>query len=134
MVTSSENVTLQIKEEQLELAKKWIQTGDVKIYKESFTEEKTFTVPIEFEELVIEKKNLISATPEHNDVPTEVIRIRLSEEHVEFTKHTVVLEDVSIYKQQKEDIKHIVESLKREEINVKISGSPKVRDESNSKN
>lgn len=134
MVTSSENVTLQIKEEQLELAKKWIQTGDVKIYKESFSEEKTFTVPIEFEELVIEKKNLISATPEHNDVPTEVIRIRLSEEHVEFTKHTVVLEDVSIYKQQKEDIKHIVESLKREEINVKISGSPKVRDESNSKN
>jgi uncharacterized protein (TIGR02271 family) len=134
MVTSSENVTLQIKEEQLELAKKWIQTGDVKIYKESFTEEKTFTVPIEFEELVIEKKNLISATPEHNDVPTEVIRIRLSEEHVKFTKHTVVLEDVSIYKQQKEDIKHIVESLKREVINVKISGSPKVRDESNSKN
>ena len=43
----------------------------------------------------------------------------------------VALEDVSIYKQQIEDIKHIEETLNREAAKVKISGSPKVRDESN---
>lgn len=129
----SENVTLQIKEEQLDLAKKWMQTAEVKIYRESFTQEKKFTVPVKREELVIEKKVLASTTPERKDVPTEVIRILLSEEKVEFKKHRVALEDVSIYKQQIEDIKHIEETLMREESKVKISGSPKVRDESNSK-
>jgi len=87
------------------------------------------TVPVTREELVIEKKNLSSSTPEHKNVPTEVIHILLSEEQVEFTKHRVALEDVSIYKQQIEDIKHVEETLKREEPKVKISGAPKVSDE-----
>ena len=130
MQNYSENVTLQIKEEQLNLVKKLIQTGDVKIYRESFTEEKTFTVPVKREELVIEKKAFTSPTPGHKEVPTEVIRILLSEEQVEFTKHWVALEDVSIYKQQIEDIKHIEETLKREESRIKVFGSPKIRYES----
>lgn len=124
----SNNVTLHIKEEQLDLAKKWIQTGEAKIYRETYTQEKSFTVPLKYEELVIEKKTLL-ATTEHIDVPTEVIRILVSEEQVEFTKHKVTLEDVSIYKQQIEDIQHIEETLKREEAKIQISGSPQVRDE-----
>jgi len=124
-----ENVTVQMKEEQLHLAKKWIQTGEVKIYRETFNEEKSFTVPVEREELVIEKKALASATQEHREGPTEVIRIRLSEEQVEFTKHKVALEDVSIYKQEIEEIKRIEETLKKEALRVNISGSAKVSDE-----
>ncbi|AFQ43336.1 YsnF/AvaK domain-containing protein [Desulfosporosinus meridiei] len=126
------NVTLQIKEEQLDLAKKWMQTGEVKIFRESFIQEKSFTVPIKREELVIERKDFVSATPEHKVEPPNVIRIPLSEEQIEFIKHRVDLEDVSIYKQQIVDIKHIEETLKREDLKVKISGSPKVSDESNS--
>ncbi|MHB8075344.1 YsnF/AvaK domain-containing protein [Desulfosporosinus fructosivorans] len=128
--SSCNPVTLQLKEEQLVLAKEWLQTGEVKIYREFLTEEKKFIVPVEREELVIEKKVQVSATPGERDVPTDVIRIPLSEEQVEFTKHRVALEDVSIYKQQIEDIKHIEETLKREELRLKIFGSPKVRDES----
>jgi uncharacterized protein (TIGR02271 family) len=128
----SKNATLQMKEEQLNIAKKWVQTGDVKIHRENFTEEKSFTVPVTREELVIEKTELASDGPEHKDAPTEVIRIPLSEEQVEFTKHRVTLEDVSIYKQHIEDIQHIEETLKREEAKVKVSGSPLVEDKSNS--
>ena len=113
--------TLQIKKEQLDIAKKWIKTGEVNIYRESFTEEKTFTIPVIREELVIKKKVLSSDTTEHKDMPLEDIRIVLSEEQVEFTKQKVYLEDVSIYKQQVQDIKHIEETLKREEPIVKFS-------------
>jgi len=123
---SDENVTLQIKEEQLDLAKKWIQTGELKIYRESYSQEKSFTVPVKREELVIEKKTLASDTPGHIDVPTEIVRILLSEEQVEFTKHWVNLEDVSIYKQQIEDIKHIEATLKHEEPKVKFYEFPEV--------
>ena len=117
----SKNMTLQVKEEQLDLAKEWIQTGEVKIYREFFTEEKSFTVPVKREELVIEKQILASVTPEHKDGPTEVIRILVSEEQVEFTKHKVALEEVSIYKQKIEEIQQIEETLKREDIKIKVS-------------
>ncbi|WAG58976.1 YsnF/AvaK domain-containing protein [Clostridium estertheticum] len=125
--------TFQIKKEQLDIAKKWLQTGEVNIYREAFTEEKTFTVPVKREELVIKKKVLSSADSEIKNMPTEIIRIPLSEEHVEFTKHKVNLEEVSIYKQQIQDIKHIEETLKREALKVKISDSLKFLDNSNSK-
>jgi stress response protein YsnF len=42
----SKDETLQIKEEQLDIVKKWVQTGEVKVYRETFTEEKTFTIPV----------------------------------------------------------------------------------------
>jgi len=128
----SKNVTFQIKKEQLDIAKKWVQTGEVKVYRDTFTEEKNFIVPVKREELVIEKKALDSTTSIHKDPPTEIIRIPLSEEQVEFNKHRVALEDISIYKQQIEDVKHIEKKLKREVTKVKASGTPKVRDESNS--
>lgn len=129
----SNNLTLQIKEEQLDLAKKWLQTGEAKVYRETYTEEKNFTVPLKREELVIKKKTFTSTTTEHKDVPVEVIRILLSEEQVEFTKRKVAIEDVAIYKHQPEDLQHIEETLKREECKIQISGSAKIRDESSSK-
>ncbi|MBX4265012.1 YsnF/AvaK domain-containing protein [Clostridium estertheticum] len=125
--------TFQIKKEELDIAKKWLQTGEVNIYRETFTEEKIFTVPVKREELVIKKKVLVSADSEIKNMPTEIIRIPLSEEHVEFTKHKVDLEEVSIYKQQIQDIKHIEETLKREALKVKISDSLKFLDNSNLK-
>jgi uncharacterized protein (TIGR02271 family) len=130
----SKNITLQIKEEQLDIAKMWIQTADVQIYREIFTENKSFTVPVKREELVIEKKALDPSIQEHKDAPTEVIRIPLSEEQVELIKHRVALEDVSIYKEQIDDIKHIEAILKKEQPDIKVSGSPKVIDKSDSKN
>jgi len=54
--------TLQIKKEQLDIAKKWIKTGEVNIYRELITEEKNFTIPVIREELVIKKKVLSSGT------------------------------------------------------------------------
>lgn len=126
-ISSSQNkATFQIKEEQLDIAKKWIQTGDVKIHKEIFSEEKNFTIPIQYEELVIEKKFIASDTSKDKTSETQIIRIPLAEEQVEFSKHKVILEDVSIYKQQIEDIEHIEETLKKEKPKVTISGSPSV--------
>ena len=115
------DVTFQIKEEQLNIAKQWLQTADVKVYRETLTSEKSFSIPVKREELVIEHTTLSSSTKCQNDVPPEVIRILLSEEQIKFTKNMVSLEDVSIYKQQIDDIKHIEETLKREEPRIKFT-------------
>lgn len=126
----SENVdaTLQLRQEQLEIAKKWVQTGDVKIYKETSVKEKTFTIPITSQELIIEKKDITSNN--HNDDPTQTIRIPLNEEQVTFTKHKITLEDVSIYSEQIEDTKQVKTTLKHEEGKINISGSPNIIDKS----
>ena len=125
----NKGVDLKIKEEKLDISKEWMQTADVKVYRESITLKKNFTVSIERTELVIENQNLSSHTQGHNDISENTIRIPLSEERVEFTKHKVALEDVSIYKQKIEDIKIIEATLKREQAKINISGSLKIKTE-----
>lgn len=128
---NKENKTLQIKQEQLDIAKRWVQTGQVNIHREVISIDKNFTIPIKREELVIEKTLIKSTIPGFNDSSPEAIRIPLCEEHVEFSKHMVTLEDVSIYKHQIKEIMHIEETLKREEPKIKTTGAPRIIDESN---
>jgi hypothetical protein len=57
------DATFKFKKEQLDISKDWVQTGDVNIYKESSIVDKIFTVPVENEYLVIEKKSLPHLLP-----------------------------------------------------------------------
>ncbi|WP_160672046.1 YsnF/AvaK domain-containing protein [Clostridium sp. C8-1-8] len=125
-----QDISIKLKEEQLDLAKEWIKTGDVKIYKELLSEEKVFSIPIQLEVLIIEKTSVDNCNKKNHYNPEDLICIPLSEERVDFSKHMVKLEDVSVYKQQFEELVHIEETLKHEEAKVKISGSPVVIDNS----
>jgi uncharacterized protein (TIGR02271 family) len=120
---------LPIREEQLKIHKKKIKTGEVSIHKETFTEEKNIKVPVTREELVIKKKNLASDTPGEDSVNT--IRIPISEEQIDISKHKVILEDVKVFKHQSQDIEHIEEILKKEKLHVKTIGDAKLIDEDN---
>jgi len=121
-VINDTKATLRLHEEQLDIVKKWVKTGDVDIHKEVLTEEKTLTVPVTREELVVEKKFLDKTS----DGNVEVIRIPIREEQIEVTKHWVVLEDVQIYKNQFQENKSIEETLKREELHLETTGNPKI--------
>ncbi|QAA33425.1 YsnF/AvaK domain-containing protein [Clostridium manihotivorum] len=125
-----QDITLKLKEEQLDLAKEWIKTGDVKIHKELLSEEKIFSIPVQREVLIIEKTSIDTSNNKSAANPEDIICIPLSEDRVEFSKHKVKLEDVSVYKQQFEELVHIDEILKHEEAQVRISGSPVVIDNS----
>ena len=52
-----DEVRLQLHNEELKVSKKWVETADLKVYKNTYTEEKLIAVPITREELVIEKKD-----------------------------------------------------------------------------
>lgn len=102
--------TIQLREEQLDIKKERVQTADVKIHKEVVKEQKTFTVPIKREEMVIEAGN------------EEELRIPLKEEEVEINKHPVRVNDVSITKRQIEEMKQIKKKLKKETVYVDVEG------------
>lgn len=128
MCNTNNNVILEIKEEQLDISKQWMQTGYVNVYRETFKVKKAFTIEVEREELVIESTVNKTQTINHTNINTNIIRIPLSEENVEFTKHRITLEDVSIYKQKIKDIKNIEATLKSEKLKVKILGDLKIKD------
>jgi uncharacterized protein (TIGR02271 family) len=117
-----ETVKIPIREEQLDIIRKRIKMGEVDVHSEVINEEKTITVPVTREELVIRKKMV----PGLSDEPSETIRIPISEEEIEIKKHKVLLNDVSVYKHNLQEIKHISESLKKEQVQVDIAGDPDV--------
>lgn len=106
---------IQLHEEQLDIQKKRVQTGKVSMHKEIITEEKNITVPVNREELIIEKE-ILGEEP-------EIIRIPIKEEQIEIKKHPVVLEDVSYHIEQFEENQHVEEALKKERLIVKTDGS-----------
>lgn len=122
-----------IREEQLRVNRQVVETGEVIIRKEIITEEKTITVPITREELVIERRSRSeeqTAPPENESEDlTEVLkdggtlRIILREEQVHVEKYPVVKEEVFIKKRQIQETSQIMETLKREEAHLEHVGN-----------
>ena len=125
---TDDEAKFQLRKEQLDISKKLIQTGEVTFHKEVLIEKKNITVPVTHVELVIEKK--ISDTEATNKMGGNIktIRIPLSEEQVEVIKHSVVLEDVSVYKRQFKDAECVEETLKSEKLHVGTIGELEVID------
>lgn len=121
-------IKLQLREEQLDITKKLVQTGEVTMHKEFVKEEKNILVPTTREELVIEKKTLNTKNPDNLEEHTEVIRIPISTEQVEVNKRPVLLNDVSVHERQFQETKHVEETVKKEKGHLKIKGDPKVID------
>ncbi|MFL5592795.1 MAG: YsnF/AvaK domain-containing protein [Ktedonobacteraceae bacterium] len=128
-----------VREEVLEAHKQLVVTGEVVIRKQVITEEKTITVPITREEVVIERRPSTgerAAQPMNEGETLEealkeggTLRIVVREEQVRVEKYPVVKEEIFITKRQIQESKHISDSVKREEAhlegvgNVNIHGS-----------
>ena len=116
----NDEVTLKLHKEELQISKKWIETTNVKVYKKSYTEEKQILVPVRREELIIEKKIVNSQGETNKNIETICIPIR--EDRIEVTLHPTLLEDVEIYKNQYEELKDVIETLKEEKIHIETIG------------
>ncbi|MHB7979395.1 hypothetical protein CF067_11095 [Clostridium sporogenes] len=125
---SDRDMKMQLREEQMKISKNKIQTGEVSIHKEVLTEEKNITVPVKREELVIENTVCDPQFHDKSESHTETIRIPIKEERIDIHKQPVDLEDVSVSKDQYEDVKHITETLKKEVPHISINGDAKIVD------
>ncbi len=118
--------TIQLKEEQLRVNKTPVQTGEVEVRKEVHTEHKQIQVPVEREEVVIERRP-VSGTCATGDIRAEEIRIPVKEERVNVTKETVVTEEVSVGKRKVQDTKTVSGDVRKEEIRVEEEGKVNVK-------
>ena len=124
-----EGDTIQVKEERLHAEKRPVETGEVNVRKEVHTETKTLEVPVQREEVVIER------TPVHgrarratDDIREgEQIRVPVREEQVNVTKEPVVTEEVKVGKRVVQDTEQVSGQVRKEEVKVDQTGDVDVK-------
>lgn len=125
---TNDDAKLRLRKEELNIAKSKVQKGEVELGKEIIEEHKIIDVPIEREEVVIERRSLNNEASDSPITDEETIRIPVSEERVDVDKRTVVTGEISAHKRTIEDTEHIDETLRREEARINRTGDPNVVD------
>lgn len=117
----TEEERIQLREERVNVDKENVQTGEVKVDKHVETDRQEFDIPVEREEVVIERNPVddVPARGGFNDADdVDEVRIPVNEERVNVEKENVVNEEVRIRKEKHEDVEHVSEEVRREELDV----------------
>lgn len=118
--------TVQLREEEIHARKQPVQTGEVKVRKEVITEQRSIEVPVEREEVVIERRP-VSGPARGGDLRAEEIRIPVKEEQVRVEKDMVVKEEVKIGKRKVQDTEQVAATVRKEQLRVESEGDANVR-------
>ncbi|SDE56696.1 conserved domain-containing protein [Priestia aryabhattai B8W22] len=114
---------IKLKEEQLHVDKERVQTGEVQVDKEVLHKEETVNIPVEHDELYVERRPVSDKRANTQIIEDEEsIRIPLEEEKVTVSKEPVVTEEVVVGKRRKEENEKVSETLRKEEVNIKEQG------------
>jgi uncharacterized protein (TIGR02271 family) len=113
-------------EEELHVEKQPVEKGNVNLRKEVHTEHKTIDVPVQREEVVIERRAPNSDATGSIEGHQE-IHIPVREEHVHVEKVPVAKEEVVVGKRKVQDTKHVSETLRKEDIKVDADPDVPVR-------
>jgi uncharacterized protein (TIGR02271 family) len=125
-----------LREEELQAHKQWVETGEVRLRKRVITEEKTITVSVTREELVIERHPFTDPSDQQPDQTLgtvvqigegETIRIPLRAEQVTVLKQPVVVEEVILGKRQVQETRQVSGRVRREEAYFQRQGDVPVQ-------
>lgn len=117
---------LRLHEERLNVDKERVQTGEVNVGKHVVEEQQTIEVPIEREEVYVERRpvnedaghGVSGLTDKGAFEDGESIRIPVSEERVEVSKKDFVSEEIVVGKRKVQDTEVVNETLRREEADI----------------
>ena len=148
---------ISLRREVPQIQKQIVDVGEIRIHKRVITEERTFTVPVTREEVTIERfprQSVSQPSPQAQtapgpippgDAPTQtalpalssveevlreegVLRILVREEQVIIQKQVAVIEEIVVQKQIVQDIRHLVEPIKHEEVHIESVGKAPVHE------
>ena len=118
---------IQLREEELQAHKQSVETGAVRVRKEVVTEHRTMEVPVQREEVVIER-HAPTGEPSASDLrPGEEIRIPVRKEQVTVEKRPAVKEEVTVGKRVVQGTERVGGEVHREEVRVEREGDVDVR-------
>lgn len=120
-----ENINIPVAEERLEAEKHYRQTGEVRLRKVVHSELKTITVPVNREEVIVERtpvNEFREAAPGETQFREESITVPVMEEEVEVRKRPVVKEEVHLRKDIRTEEKTLKGDVRSEEVEIDESG------------
>ncbi|WP_203332892.1 YsnF/AvaK domain-containing protein [Planococcus beigongshangi] len=122
--------SLFLHEEQLEVHKERVQTGEINVNKRIVEEQQEMDVPVERDDVVVERRPVDDSGDGSSDIRTEPyhvgdeLHIPVVEERLVVTKKEVVTEEIVITKRKISDTEHISETVRREEVDIDESNLP----------
>jgi uncharacterized protein (TIGR02271 family) len=120
--TDRERLRVPVVEEELEVDKRQVERGAVRVHKHVTEEQQAVNVPLREEEVVVERHAVhrgVDADAIPGDAFEETdIEIPLRGEEVDVSKRAVVREEVEISKQTREHTEQVSDTVRREEVHV----------------
>ena len=119
---------IELREEELDIEKRQVQAGEVRVRKEVVTEQRNIEVPVSREEVVIERRPASGREVSGAGIgQDEEIRIPLMEEQVDVDKHTVVREELEVGKRRIDETRSVSDTVRHEEARIDSEGDTAVR-------
>jgi uncharacterized protein (TIGR02271 family) len=119
----SDEVAIPVHKEELDISKRDVQAGEVRVRKEVVEEEKTVSVPVRRERVRVERRDVTPDRPAMNaSFQDETVVVPLHAEEVDVQKRAVVDEEVVIRKDEIEEKRRVAEPLRHEEVDIRTSG------------
>ena len=118
---------LKLREEQLQVQKQPVETGEARLRKDVVEEQKSMDVPVTHEEVYIERR---PGSGQPSDTPvgeSETYRVPVREEQVTTSKQAVETGEVAIGKKQYQETKPVSDTVRREEAHIERSGDVNVQ-------
>ena len=127
-LAEGESITIPVINEELLVSSKTVETGRVLISKKVFEEESVVNSMVSSEEVIVEKKEInqyVEVAPEAVRQEGNVTIISVVKEVLVIQKRLLLVEELHITKQKKEEPVVISETVRKEEIHIlrSVSGT-----------
>jgi uncharacterized protein (TIGR02271 family) len=125
---AEDEATLRLHEEELDIRKDRVKTGEVVLHKDIVEEEQNVNVPVAHDEVVIERRTLDHSPSTEPISEEETIHIPVTAERVNVDKHTVVREEISAHKHEVQETEQVKDVLHKEVAHIETDGDAVVTD------
>ncbi|WP_227937397.1 YsnF/AvaK domain-containing protein [Alkalihalobacillus deserti] len=119
---ATEDAHLDLREEQLDIDKYRVETGDVILHKDIIEEEQAVNVPVSHDQVIIERKAVDHEPTDEPITDEETVHIPVTSEKIDVDKHTVVTGEVSAHKRSVEETQQVRDVLHKEVADVEAHG------------
>ena len=119
---------IQLSEEELHVTKDRVQAGEVAVGKHVVSEQKSVTVPVEHEEVVVTRHAVNrEIDPSQIGAETETVRVPVMAEQVSTNVTARVVEEVEVGKRTIQEERTVTDTIRKEQLDVNSDGTVDVK-------
>lgn len=119
---AEDNAHLDLRQEELDIHKNRVETGDVVLHKDIIEEEQVVNVPVSHDQVVIERRSIDNEPSSEPISEEETVHIPVTAEKIDIDKHTVVTGEISAHKRSVQETEQVRDVLHKEVADVEVHG------------